>query len=1224
MSPSTLSHRRESNSDAPTATTVKRNAADHDGDGLSSFDESTELMCRICFSPGENKGNELIAPCMCKGSQKWVHVSCLRRWQRTMQGLFPEDIGNERARKCAVCQSRFSLAPPDRPLWERLWALTKDSVLTIVTITFAIFLNRSLVIVASVAVMLVLAYRCPLVCAAMVIAICASLHSFGIRPVITHDDEGGFRVALIRHGPPVDNFHNGALLIANDNFIGPGSIFFRSVMLVIEHDHLGSLALILNKPLARSSITVSHEEEEKDMEFLTVQGGPVRINEQRRIIHTAPGVPGARVILRSQRQDTVVYLGGEISSVTEAAVGQLPNATHEVNHDEDEDARAIIFDGCARWSPGQLHGELRAGSWRWLNPPWPEEILLSAFKQHGAAVDNGEAMHRNIMNNYGGQLLEFDADRILFSSNGGSILRHSYLLGASGVLFGTTQGNDSRLSMSWARSALRMSMCYKRGGCPVVLNCDIISAIETLKTELGYIVAVNASGYVGKTSMKASDLCCKNSSLDFISKPRVLFVTGGEEPLKADELVEKADVTWKVSALPPAEFSYNVSCALTLALYERFKSGVSPSVGRRRCFSVWTEKYTGASLNDVLHGGESGVKPHTLILLNDVENPGVVASVIRNCHLLGASAVILGSTRGASYTQSFLKTCLRHSMVYCFGGPHLISGVESIKTIRMLSSTDYGYSVGTLSYEHLTDNGIPTVDLSDAADKSGLLKNSFLLMTVDGSRSTPDDPLSYEADFRMQMPFDLGINHSLAIAMLQRYRLTKEWPRPPACTPTVLRKSLSVFWHVDQLLFVLMIAWRCLLKARQARGLSSFAGSFLDNTLNDILRTDTPPHTLLLLDGVRYPGNVGNILANAGKLGCSAVLVGDSRGAQRYSRDFALSALCSSNLVRRGGIPLLLDVDYASTIRYLREEYDYYVVVVENKEVAIEYNGGPRHQRLLLNAIWQLPFVDLSCEAAVQDVLSSSRLLLVGGGELEGVGPSIPPAASVILSIPTVFDHHHSYNVCSAMTLAMFERYRLTRDWHRPPCIPPLLDTELSSLKAEREAAYRYPGNAARLIRYGHSFGVTAVIIAEQMLTEDFYRRTLEYAHYSDLGGPKISGAINLLEVTNVLKNDYGYTACALENKEEAIALGVPWIDLTDTSATSSYLNSPRMLFIAGGEASGVSHDILEIVDCVMSIPTSIGTHHSFNVSYALSIALFERFKCTDTSSTTIREDSVE
>ncbi|KAF4655029.1 hypothetical protein FOL47_009629, partial [Perkinsus chesapeaki] len=170
----------------------------------------------------------------------------------------------------SVKWSRFSLAPPDRPLWERLWALTKDSVLTIVTITFAIFLDRSLVIVATVAAMLVLAYRSSL------------------------------------FDPP-----------------------------------------------------------------------------------------------------------GEISSVTEAAVGQLPNATHEVNHDEDEDARAIIFDGCARWSPGQLHGELRAGSWRWLNSPWPEEILLSAFKQHGTAVDNGEAMHRNIMNNYGGQLLEFDADSIL-------------------------------------------------------------------------------------------------------------------------------------------------------------------------------------------------------------------------------------------------------------------------------------------------------------------------------------------------------------------------------------------------------------------------------------------------------------------------------------------------------------------------------------------------------------------------------------------------------------------------------------------------------------------------------------------------------------------------------------------------------------------------------------------------------------------------------------------
>ncbi|KAF4682816.1 hypothetical protein FOZ60_010072 [Perkinsus olseni] len=372
----------------------------------SSSDESTELLCRICFSPGETKGNELIAPCMCKGSQKWVHVSCLQRWQRAMQVIGAGDFASEKATTCSVCQGRFALDPPERPLLERLWALVKDMMLTLVTITFAIFLNRSLIIVAVVAVMLVLAYRCPILCAAMAIAVCASLHSLGIRPVVTHDDDGGF-------------------------LVGPGSIFFRSVTLVLEHDHLGSLALILNKPVARSMVAASQDDGVVlPGELLTVRGGPVRINEERRIMHKARGVVGARVIL-SQDQGNVVYLGGELPAVLAAIAQQQQPEQHD-----EEGARAIIFDGCARWAPGQLHGELRAGSWRWLNAPWPEEvgpgkstyvltgnreswtasfsrwyswrILLSTFDQHGGEVDTGEAMYHNIMENYGAQLMEFN------------------------------------------------------------------------------------------------------------------------------------------------------------------------------------------------------------------------------------------------------------------------------------------------------------------------------------------------------------------------------------------------------------------------------------------------------------------------------------------------------------------------------------------------------------------------------------------------------------------------------------------------------------------------------------------------------------------------------------------------------------------------------------------------------------------------------------------------
>ncbi|EER09281.1 hypothetical protein Pmar_PMAR024217 [Perkinsus marinus ATCC 50983] len=145
-------------------------------------------------------------------------------------------------------------------------------------------------------------------------------------------------------------------------------------------------------------------------------------------------------------------------------------------------------------------------------------------------------------------------------------------------------------------------------------------------------------------------------------------------------------------------------------------------------------------------------------------------------------------------------------------------------------------------------------------------------------------------------------------------------------------------------------------------------------------------------------------------------------------RDFALSALCSSSTVRRGGIPLVLNVHCVDTIHLLREEYAYRVILIENKEVAVDHG---------------LPFIDLSCEASARAEISTPRVLFVGGGELEGVGPLIP-------KIPTVFDHHHSYNVCTAMTLVMFERYRFTKTWPRPSMLPPLSDGELAALREQR------------------------------------------------------------------------------------------------------------------------------------------------------------------------------
>ncbi|XP_059302928.1 uncharacterized protein LOC132055235 [Lycium ferocissimum] len=68
-------------------------------------------QCRICL---DSEGEDLIAPCHCKGTQKYVHRSCLDNWRSTKEGFA--------FAHCTECRAKFILranVPPDR-WWLRL------------------------------------------------------------------------------------------------------------------------------------------------------------------------------------------------------------------------------------------------------------------------------------------------------------------------------------------------------------------------------------------------------------------------------------------------------------------------------------------------------------------------------------------------------------------------------------------------------------------------------------------------------------------------------------------------------------------------------------------------------------------------------------------------------------------------------------------------------------------------------------------------------------------------------------------------------------------------------------------------------------------------------------------------------------------------------------------------------------------------------------------------
>lgn len=59
---------------------------------------SEQPQCRICL---DSEGEDLIAPCHCRGTQKYVHRSCLDNWRSTKEGFA--------FAHCTECRARFLL-----------------------------------------------------------------------------------------------------------------------------------------------------------------------------------------------------------------------------------------------------------------------------------------------------------------------------------------------------------------------------------------------------------------------------------------------------------------------------------------------------------------------------------------------------------------------------------------------------------------------------------------------------------------------------------------------------------------------------------------------------------------------------------------------------------------------------------------------------------------------------------------------------------------------------------------------------------------------------------------------------------------------------------------------------------------------------------------------------------------------------------------------------------
>lgn len=84
-------------------------AAARGDDAMQS--EPAVAQCRFCLEDAPIE--ELLAPCRCEGTSRFVHAACLRRWQRQV-------ATDQRSAICSVCKSVFKLAPAIESTFEQL------------------------------------------------------------------------------------------------------------------------------------------------------------------------------------------------------------------------------------------------------------------------------------------------------------------------------------------------------------------------------------------------------------------------------------------------------------------------------------------------------------------------------------------------------------------------------------------------------------------------------------------------------------------------------------------------------------------------------------------------------------------------------------------------------------------------------------------------------------------------------------------------------------------------------------------------------------------------------------------------------------------------------------------------------------------------------------------------------------------------------------------------
>jgi putative transcriptional regulator len=131
----------------------------------------------------------------------------------------------------------------------------------------------------------------------------------------------------------------GQLLVATPALKDPN--FFRTVLMMVQHDENGALGLVLNRPL-EMTLKAAWEE---------VSETPCFIDDP---LHQGGPCEGPLMVLHTDGDSQMQVADGLHFTTDRDAIEQLVSAG---------DGRMKFFVGYAGWTPGQLEREIEEGAW---------------------------------------------------------------------------------------------------------------------------------------------------------------------------------------------------------------------------------------------------------------------------------------------------------------------------------------------------------------------------------------------------------------------------------------------------------------------------------------------------------------------------------------------------------------------------------------------------------------------------------------------------------------------------------------------------------------------------------------------------------------------------------------------------------------------------------------------------------------------------------------------